>query len=180
MPRKLKLSGRKASTESMNNPKKKSGRPKKKANPRKIGQQKKVKRAAVDKTYSTSRKVTGGLGGNANGGAIYGELTQGYMQQVCDFLIKHTGLGESSRFIDVGCGLGKPNNHVATYAGVEFSFGLEYVELRANLGLVVLEKILEEAKTDENIGRACLLQHGDIADARSFDPFTHVYQYDVG
>ena len=102
------------------------------------------------------------------------------MQQICDFLIKKTGLGEKSRFIDVGCGLGKPNNHVAACAGVEFSFGLEYVELRANLGLVVLEKILEEAKTDENIGSACLLQHGDIADARSFDPFTHVYQYDVG
>ena len=139
-----------------------------------------VKGPAVEKIYAINRKATGNLGGNANGGAIYGELTKHHMQIICDWLMKHAYLGESSRFIDVGCGLGKPNIHVATAAGVEFSFGLEYVELRASLGLCVLEQVLEEAKTDENIGRACFLQHGDIADAHSFDPFTHVYQYDVG
>ena len=70
--------------------------------------------------YSLVSGRTGSLGGNGAGGAIYGELTSGSMQKMVDLMKLHTDFGPDSRFIDVGCGLGKPNLHVATDPGVAF------------------------------------------------------------
>ena len=173
--------GRKASTDGKWKPKKPRGRPKKQLHPKALAEQKKNMAAAVGDVYAMVHKNTREIGGNGSGGPIYGELTQGCMQKIIDAMVKWTKLGEGSRFIDVGCGQGKPSLHVAQVrGGVEFSFGLEYEELRTNIGLVNLETVLEAAETDENIGHNCILKHGDVTEAMSFDPFTHVYQYDVG
>lgn len=145
----------------------------------------------VQRVYHIVHKHTGSIGGNGHGGAIYGELTTGSMQKMTNFMMKHTGLSKDSRFIDVGCGLGKPNLHVATYPGVDFSYGIEMEQVRWMLGMANLNQVLDAAKKDEvggkdagegesKIGHSCYLAHGDITEANYFDPFTHVYMFDIG
>ena len=136
--------------------------------------------SAVKKVYRIINKSTGKIGGNGSGGPIYGELTIGCMQEVVAVLIRITGLNRKSRIIDIGCGLGKPSLHFAQYPRVEFSFGLEIEKLRTFLGLFNLRNVLQVAESDSSIGHSCFLQHGDIAEASSLDPFTHIYQFDVG
>jgi hypothetical protein len=141
----------------------------------------------VKRVYTIVNKHTGSIGGNSHGGAIYGELTVGSMQKMINLMMEHTDLGPSSRFIDVGCGLGKPNLHVAQMPGVEFSYGIEMEHTRWMLGIANMQQVLKQAKVDEAegreedvIGHACVLKHGDIRDAKFFDPFTHVYMFDIG
>lgn len=141
----------------------------------------------VKRVYTIVNKHTGSIGGNSHGGAIYGELTVGSMQKMVNLMIEHTGLGPNSRFIDVGCGLGKPNLHVAQMPRVEFSYGIEMEHTRWMLGLANMHQVLQQAKMDEVegrktdlIGHACVLEHGDIREAKFFDPFTHVYMFDIG
>jgi hypothetical protein len=52
------------------------------------------------------------------------------MQKVLEFMKDNCELGTNSRFIDIGCGLGKPNFHAAQYPGVRLSLGVELEELR--------------------------------------------------
>ena len=141
----------------------------------------------VKRVYTIVNKHTGSIGGNSHGGAIYGELTVGSMQKMVDLMVKHTNLGHDSRFIDVGCGLGKPNLHVVQSPGVEFSYGIEMEHTRWMLGIANMAQVLKQAKMDEIEGRTkdfigynCVLEHGDIRDAKFFDPFTHVYMFDIG
>lgn len=141
----------------------------------------------VKRVYHIVNKHTGSIGGNSHGGPIYGELTVGSMQKMINLMIEHTGLGQESRFIDVGCGLGKPNLHVAQMPGVEFSYGIELCSTRWMLGIANLHHILQRAKMDaiegrstDLIGHRCVLEHGDIREANFFDPFTHVYMFDIG
>lgn len=51
------------------------------------------------------------------------------------FQQEHTGFDETSSFIDVGAGLGKPNFHVAQDPGVEISYGLELEVVRWELSI---------------------------------------------
>jgi hypothetical protein len=144
----------------------------------------------VSRVYNIVNKHTGSIGGNGHGGAIYGELRVGSMQKMTNLMMEHTGLNVNSRFIDVGCGLGKPNLHVAQHPGVEFSYGIEMENVRWMLGIANLHQVLEQAKRDAvndeeisedaKIGHACYLAHGDITEANFFDPFTHVYMFDIG
>ena len=145
--------------------------------------------STVKRVYQIINKQTGSIGGNSHGGAIYGELTVGSMQKMVNLMMEHTGLGPTSRFIDVGCGLGKPNIHVCqTPTNVEFSYGIEMEHVRWMLGIANMHQVLRQAKSDEGrsdggddtIGHACILEHGDIRQAKYFDPFTHVYMFDIG
>lgn len=171
------------------------------------------------------------------------------------------GLDTSSKFIDVGSGLGKPNLHVAQDPGVALSYGVEMEEVRWQLSMHNLNETVKRATvvstipasakraatrtTRESEGRECLFlffgrrfarslvcarslsrlclsslcekdffslskaqsplcltrvqvplgnvcslsqakcdsvyfQHGDITQAATLDPFTHVYMFDVG
>lgn len=143
----------------------------------------------TQQVYNLVKHMTGSIGGNGHGGAIYGELTVGSMQKMIDLMKIHTGLGPNSRFIDVGSGLGKPNLHVAQDPGVEFSYGIEMEHVRWVLGMSNLKVILDQAYKQElectvnvhdKIGHRCIFHHGDITDAKFFDPFTHVYMFDIG
>ena len=132
-------------------------------------------------TYKLIRKVTGSIGGNGSFGAIYGELTIGSMQKMINLMKTHTNFGSSSRFIDVGSGIGKPNLHVIQDPGVEFSYGIEMERSRWLLGLASLKAILTESSTSNNtMGYKCMFDHGNIKAARTFDPFTHVYMFSIG
>ena len=104
---------------------------------------------------------------------------------MADLMKTHAKLNSDSRFIDVGCGLGKPNFHVATDPGVEFSYGIEMEGVRWMLGMSNLDAVMQVARGgkeagSEDIGTGCMLAHGDISDAKKFDPFTHVYMFDIG
>ena len=138
------------------------------------------------KAYSLIHQMTGDLGGSSHGGAIYGEITMVSMQKIVQLMKERTNLGLGSRFIDIGCGLGKPNIHVALDLGVEFSYGIEMDENRWVLGMNNLKICLEEAiekrqsKQNEQFLHRCILEHGNIESAENFDPFTHVYMFDVG
>ena len=134
------------------------------------------------RVYSIVNKMTGSIGGNGHGGAIYGELTAVSMQKMVDLMKIHTDFGSDSRFIDVGSGLGKPNLHVTQDPGVEFSYGIEMEHVRWVLGMSNLNMVLQYAEKNksEDIGHRCTFQHGDITEAQYFDPFTHVYMFDIG
>ncbi len=134
------------------------------------------------RVYSIVSKMTGSIGGNGHGGAIYGELTAVSMQKMVDLMKVHTNFGPDSRFIDVGSGLGKPNLHVTQDPGVEFSYGIEMEHVRWVLGMSNLNMVLQYAAKNpcKDIRHRCCFQHGDITQAKYFDPFTHVYMFDIG
>lgn len=151
-----------------------------------------VVKRSVRQVYAIVKKLTGSLGGNSSGGPIYGELTMGSMQKIVNLMKDYTDFGPSSRFIDVGSGIGKPNLHVIQDPGVEFSFGIEIDESRWLLGMNCLKVVLDTAyeqqcrnissdmPDDEQIRHNCIFAMGDIRKARTFDPFTHVYMFSVG
>lgn len=137
--------------------------------------------------YGIVKKLTGSIGGNASGGPIYGELTIGSMQKVVRILKTVTGLDSSSRFIDVGSGIGKPSIHVAQDPGVAFSYGIEVEVDRWLLGMSCLKGIFdfavkqsESVPSETKIGNRCLFDLGDIRRAKTFEPFTHVYMFSIG
>jgi len=145
----------------------------------------------VDTVYKIVRKLTGNIGGNGYSGPIYGELTKHSMQKMIDLMVKNTGFSSSSRFIDVGSGIGKPNLHVAQYPGVEFSCGVEMEHNRWSLGMICLKASLNAAVQEReqettNTTNNSLLQgntmflHNNILEAKTFDPFTHVYMFSIG
>jgi hypothetical protein len=147
----------------------------------------------VDETYRIINKLSGQVGGNGSFGAIYGELTQNSMQKVVNLMKEKAGFSSSSRFIDVGSGLGKPNLHVCQDPGVEFSYGVEMERSRWALGLSNLKGVISAANAqaakimaneiipdNEKIKARCLFDHGNIMDAKAFDPFTHVYMFSIG
>jgi len=145
----------------------------------------------VDSVYKIVKKLTGSIGGNGYSGPIYGELTKHSMQKMIDLMVEHTGFCDKSRFIDVGSGIGKPNLHVAQYPGVEFSCGVEMEHSRWTLGMTCLKACLNAAvKERESLtskkSRSSLLQgntmflHNNILEAKTFDPFTHVYMFSIG
>lgn len=176
----MKLSlGRKFSKEAAAKPKKPRGRPRKQLPPTIRNRLRKERQDAVQEVYSIVHRATGEVGGNGSGGPCYGELTVGMMQKVANELVKWTGLTKDSMVVDIGCGAGKPNLHLAQDPGVKFSFGIEIEALRTNIGHINVQSVLKAAESKRNIGTNCMLQHGDITAAGSFDPFTHVYQFDV-
>jgi hypothetical protein len=144
----------------------------------------------VRTAYALVRKVSGSVGGNGSFGAIYGELTMGSMQKMIDLMKTHTTFDSSSRFIDVGSGLGKPSIHVAQDPGVEFSYGIEMERSRWMLGMSNLRAIVDAAceqeasrrtvKAEEQLGCRCFFDHGNVKFAKTFDPFTHVYMFSIG
>ena len=102
------------------------------------------------------------------------------MQKMVELMKEYSEFSSESRFIDIGSGLGKPNLYVAQNPGVSFSFGIEVEKVRNSLGLHNLLHILREAEQESDIGTNCILKHGNILDATTLDPFTHVYMFDIG
>jgi hypothetical protein len=150
---------------------------------------------SVRQVYSIVKKLTGSIGGNGSFGPIYGELTMGSMQKMINLMKEHTNLNTTSRFLDVGSGIGKPNLHVAQDPGVELSYGIEVEADRWLLGMNCLKGVLDHITSedpphdnsegvvddrDRSLQYNCIFVHGDITDATTFDPFTHVYMFSIG
>lgn len=133
----------------------------------------------VSEVYKAIRKQTGCLGGNAAGGAIYGEITQSSFQRIVDYMKENCELSASSLFLDVGSGLGKPNFHVAIDPGCEVSYGIELEDLRWQLSLHNLKSVLSLDVNKKKLNRT-VFTAGDITHARTLNPFSHIYSFDVG
>jgi len=121
--------------------------------------------------------------GHSDRDCVYGEVTKGAFQKIVDDMKAHAEFNASSRFIDVGSGLGKPCLHVAQDPGVSFSFGIELSEVRWGLCINAFLKVLQLAsKQVQNcrISHKCFFALGDVAQADTFDPFTHVYMFNTG
>jgi Histone methylation protein DOT1 len=100
---------------------------------------------------------------------------------------EHTEFNETSRFIDVGSGVGKPNLHVAQDPGVALSYGVEVEPERWLLSmhgldgmLVAMDEQGENVSDEQEIQGRCMFVLGDIRQANTFDPFTHVYMFSIG
>jgi Histone methylation protein DOT1 len=146
-------------------------------------------KSTTKRVYNLVKKLTGSLGGNGSCGPIYGELTQGSMQKMVNLMQQYTCFDQTSRFIDVGSGIGKPSLHVAQDPGVALSCGIEMELDRWRLSLKSLQAMLQEAHKDANdasipegdkIRHHCMFLHGNIMEAKTFDPFTHVYMFSIG
>jgi hypothetical protein len=139
-----------------------------------------VKRAgkSVQHLYKVIRQSTGAVGGYGHQGPIYGEITMGTFQKVIDALSLHTGFDASSSFVDIGSGLGKPNLHVALNPGVKLSYGIEVEQLRWQLSMHNLRFVME--KVPDMRKSVVYFAHQDATTINDFEPFTHVYMFDVG
>jgi len=83
-------------------------------------------RAQLKRLYSVFNS-TNSLGGGAGGG-IAGELTKSSMEELVARLVRETGFGRGSYFLDVGHGTGKPSLHTAVHPRCEMSAGVECVD----------------------------------------------------
>ena len=126
-----------------------------------------------------TRKQTGTLGGGGAGGAIYGELTQTSFQRVVDYLKMNCDFDESSVFIDVGAGLGKPSAHVAVNPGVKLSLGVELIGGRWWQSMCMMKHLLEDS-TLKPYAEKMFFAHADMCDMKSFEPVTHLYNFNGG
>lgn len=102
------------------------------------------KRDHITHMYTTFHKTTGMIGGNGYNGAMYGELTRGSMDKIFEFMKTQCEFGKSSRFIDIGSGLGKPSYHALLASQCELSFGIELENIRHILCMRNVLRMCEE------------------------------------
>lgn len=130
----------------------------------------------VAKVYRIVYKTTGNLGGNGTTGAIYGELTTSSMQKVINLLKELTNLNHSSRFIDVGAGLGKPNFHAAQDPKVRLSLGIELEDIRWQLSMHNLSSFSANLiSNSNNLNGGVNFIGADIEIANSFVSIFNMY-----
>jgi hypothetical protein len=130
----------------------------------------------VRKLYSAINNWTGMTGGNGNGGAIYGEMTESSMNKIILICMQVQGLGEDSAFFDVGSGLGKPNLHAAVAAKCRLSFGVELEDIRWQLSMVNLNGCINDLT---GLGSGVFFASANIMDFHTLEPFTHIFLFDV-
>lgn len=146
---------------------------------------------AVNAAYSDVQRASGHIGGEAHGGAIYGEMAKGDMQRLIEVLRTVTQLNRGSVFLDIGAGLGKPSIHVAIEIGC-LAIGVEYMATRFNLSIANLKRLNRDASP---VKRGVQGQSGPLRQLGSptvmfccedawrmgsVDPTTHLFMFDVG
>lgn len=109
----------------------------------------------------------------------------GTFQKIINCLVDRLDLGPSSSFLDIGSGLGKPNLHVAVEPGVRVSFGVELERLRWQLSMHNLRHCMSKVRGLKKAVAAhkqntVYFANSDITNISNFDPFTHIYMFDVG
>jgi hypothetical protein len=141
--------------------------------------------SGVVRLYKLIQRSSGAVGGYGHDGPIYGEVTMGSFHKVVEYLQKEHGLCETSSFLDIGAGLGKPNLHVAVHPGVKYSFGIELEELRWQLSMHNLRQCINKSEALKKVQEKqahpnVFFTKADVTNVRTFSPFTHVYMFDVG
>ena len=115
-------------------------------------------------------------------GPIYGELTYGSMAKVIRVLEEDCNFNAKSKIADIGSGLGKPIFHIANVCQPMLAVGIEVEELRWKLSMHNLKCVYEQSLSEDSPLRCngIWFLHSDIAEAETFDPFTHIYAFDIG
>eukprot|EP01138_Halocafeteria_seosinensis_P009618 gb/GECG01009828.1/.p1 GENE.gb/GECG01009828.1/~~gb/GECG01009828.1/.p1 ORF type:complete len:351 (+),score=41.26 gb/GECG01009828.1/:1-1053(+) len=136
----------------------------------------------VAQAYRAIHAATGSVGGNGTFGPIYGEITIGSMHKVLTALNEQGRLGETTMFLDIGSGLGKPSIHAAAAYPIKCSIGVEVEKLRYYLSLVNLQRVLDAGITLGRNKRTCNVAflNADILNLSSLQPMTHIFLFDVG
>jgi hypothetical protein len=80
--------------------------------------------------------------------------------------------------MDIGSGLGKPNFHASVEAGLRYSVGVEIDKVRRYLSLVNLQAAVGRSLPAD--APRVMFQQTNITEAKTLDPFTHVYMFDTG
>ena len=104
-------------------------------------------------------------------------------------LKQECNLSKESAFLDIGSGLEKPNFHAAQ-EGVGISLGVELVNIRhfllmKNLKNVIDRKcVMSSDSTSSDISpinvKGLNFINADIMKVQWLNPFTHIYQFDLG
>lgn len=104
------------------------------------------------------------------------------MQKVLNVLKDECSLDESSMFLDVGSGLGKPNIHAAAAVPLKGSVGIEVIPLRYYLSLVNLRRVISlDIPLDKDQANCPVaFANTDVLNLRSLTPMTHIFLFDVG
>jgi hypothetical protein len=105
-------------------------------------------------------------------------LTEETMQCLLGMLTEHANFGKNSRIIDITQGNTGLSCLAFCDAFVEFSFGIENEEAQWMLSIANLRNAVHDEVNP--VANRCYIQHGDILDAKSFDPFTHVFAISLG
>ena len=137
----------------------------------------------LKRMYSiVNRKKTGAE--SAYGGdkvtPIAGEITKGSMIRVVKIMEDKMSFNSNSRVLDIGCGQGKPSLHFATAVNPSFNFGVEVVPWRWYQATTNLMKVFDDSVTGGAPFPNCFFQLGNIRQARTLDPFTHIYMFSTG
>lgn len=84
--------------------------------------------------YKSIKESTNNLDGGTHADGIYGEITQNSMHLVLELMHKYCNVSkETTCFIDIGSGAGKPVQHAAPF--VNISVGIECNTLRYNVSV---------------------------------------------
>ena len=115
-------------------------------------------------------------------GPIYGELTYGSMTKIIRVLVEDCDFNSRSKIADIGSGLGKPIFHIANVCQPMLAVGVEVEELRWKLSMHNLKCVYEQSLSEDSTLRCngVWFIHSDISLAATFDPFTHLYAFDIG
>ena len=109
---------------------------------------------------------------------IFGEITPASMQSVVSSLIQNTQMSKASRILDMGSGLGLPTMHCYIHPGVAPSYDIEVSKERHAFAIENLENVLKADWTNKT--NTIFLAHGNISDAKTLDPFTLIYSFNIG
>lgn len=156
------------------------GRPFKNTSAQKRKQQIENSEAKTSNAFRSLAQSNGGHGADGSGGAAYGELRKGGENKLHQCLIKYCGAGPRSRMLDIGSGCGRV---VARHAqhGAAISGGIELIRDRAEVSYSAHRRMInDEGKRGiDQIWQTMSFMQGDASAAKTFDPFTIVYEFDL-
>ena len=115
----------------------------------------------------------------------YAELDNDSMESVIDKMKEVQNFNSSSKFLDIGCGIGKPNYFAAHNPRVDLSYGVEIHDEIYKRAQGIFKKLynfeghIDDTDTIAQMLGKCHFHHLDIKTCDTLNPFTHIYMYDT-
>lgn len=140
-----------------------------------------VKRLKPDVSVPTYGMFKGARGSvpAAEGGPVYGELTENSMDRIVTALESSCSMGPDAVFADIGSGIGKPCIHAAIKTPVRYSLGVECMGVRWWQSVAMLARCLDN-KEYASVATRVFFAHADIEDMKDLGETTHVYCFSKG
>ena len=118
--------------------------------------------------------------GGQNITPISGEITTSSMDRIIKQMQILMKLGRCSRVLDIGSGQGKSNLHFSAAVNPSLNVGVEVIPLRWYQAVLNLTKVCDASLVGKTFYPNCVFVLGNIREAGSFDPFTHIYMFSTG